>query len=326
MILFLYGHDTYRSRKKLEELKAKFSRDVDPSGLNLTTVDGAKAELSEMRAAIASAPFLAKKRMVVLKNAVSGAKKAEDEALKALFSQVPEETILAVFEEAGADDLDGKAAFDLLKKEKFYPEFAPMNPTQLASWIAQEAKARGVEFEKEAHRVYASVCGNDLWKVSSELDQLAAFAKARGRAIDAEAVRSLAHVRIEESLFDFLDAIGSRQTARAAQLLERLLDQGESEVAILNRIQGHVRSLLICADLAEHGRVSKEVLARNLGLHPFVAGKVLSQARYHRRAELAHLYEWLIEADRKLKTGGWPKPRMAVDLFLLKLAAQPSAA
>jgi DNA polymerase-3 subunit delta len=326
MILFLYGQDTYRSRKKLDEIKAKFLRDVDPSGLNLTVLDGAKAEISEMRAAASSSPFLAKKRLVILKNAISESKKAEDETLAELLEHVPEETILTIFEEAGADDLDGKISFERLKKEKFYPEFTRMNPTQLASWIAQEAKLRGVDFEKEAHRLYASVCGNDLWKVASELDQLSAFAKSRMTAIDAEGVRSLANVRVEENIFDFLDAIGSRRLDRAAQLLERLLDQGESEVALLSRVQTHVRSLLICADLSERGHVSKEVLARSLGLHPFVAGKVLSQARYHKRDELVQLYDWLIEADRRLKTGGWTKPRMAVDLFLMKLSGDQAQA
>ena len=321
MILFLYGQDTYRSKKKLEEIKAKFLRDVDPSGLNMAILEGGKTDAAEMRGAISSAPFLAKKRLVILKNAIDAAKKADDAVLASALENVPEETILTVFEEAAGEDLDGKEAFARLRGGKFYPEFTPLTPANLAGWIAQETKARGAEFEKEALRLYSNACGNDLWKVSTELDQLAAYAKSQSGQITLEIVRSLANIRTEENLFDFLDAVGAKRLDRAAQLLERLLEQGESEVAILSRLQAHMRSLLVCADLSETGGVTKDKLSRTLGLHPFVAGKVLSQTRYFTRAELANLYDWLIEADRKLKTGGWPKPRMAIDVFLIKLAA-----
>ncbi|MBI3627096.1 hypothetical protein HY224_03555 [Candidatus Uhrbacteria bacterium] len=57
MIFFLHGADTYRSRQKLKEIKDKFRKDVDPSGLNITVLDGAKADLDILSRAFMSAPF-----------------------------------------------------------------------------------------------------------------------------------------------------------------------------------------------------------------------------------------------------------------------------
>lgn len=325
MILFLYGEDTYRSKKKLDEIRAKFLRDIDPSGLNLQAIDGAKVELGDIRAAAFATPFLAKRRMVILTDAIGEAGKKEAEPLAEILGSVPEDTILVVRERAGAADLDGSPAFEKLKDGKFYPEFKPLGPKELQAWIAAEAKERGVEFEKDALVAYLPLAGTDAWKISGELDALAATARAAGTGrIAAADVRSLAHLQAEQSVFDFLDAVGTRRADLALRLFEALLEQGETEVALLSRMQSHVRGLLVASDLAASGQATKERLARELGVHPFAAAKLVSQSRYFKTPELERLFVWLIDADERLKKGGWPKPRMAVDLFLAELAKEPA--
>ena len=325
MILFLYGEDTYRSKKKLDEIKAKFLRDIDPSGLNLHQLDGEKAELDEIRSAVSASPFLAKKRMLVLQDAVASAGKKEAEPLAELMDSIPEETILVLRERVGASELEGQPAYDKLKKGKFYPEFKPLGPKELQAWILEEAKARGVEFLKDGLTAYLPVAGNDAWKVSGELDALAATARAEGtNRIGAESVRSLAHLQAAQSVFDFLDAVGSRRADLAARQLDILLEQGETEVSILSRLQAHVRGLLVAADLSVLGQATKERLSREIGVHPFAAAKLISQCRYFKPHELERLYVKLIDADEQLKRGGWPKARAALDLFLADIAKEPA--
>jgi DNA polymerase-3 subunit delta len=317
MILFLYGEDTYRSKKKLDEIRAKFLRDIDPSGLNLQQIDGEKAELGEIRAAVSAAPFLAKKRMLVLTDAIANAGKKEAEPLAELLDAVPDDTILVVRERASGADLEDAPAYAKLKGGKFYPEFKPLGPKELQAWILAEAKERGIEFSKDGLAAYAPVAGTDAWKISGELDAMAASVRASGTpVVTATVVQELAHLQAEQSVFDFLDAVGTRRPDLAAKLLERLLEQGETEVALLSRLQSHVRGLLVAADLSVLGQATKERLARELGVHPFAAAKLVSQSRYFKPQELERLYVKLIDADEMLKTGRWPKPRMALDLFI----------
>ena len=321
MILFLYGEDTYRSKKKLDEIRAKFLRDIDPSGLNLLQVDGEKAEIDDVRSAVSASPFLAKKRMVILQDAIASAGKKDAEPLAELMDAVPEDTILVVRERVGAAELEDAPAFEKLKGGKFYPEFKPLGPKEFHAWILAEAKERGVEFLKDGLTAYLPVAGNDAWKVSGELDALAATARASGtNRIDADAVRGLTHLQAEQSVFDFLDAVGTRRADLAARLLDLLLEQGETEVALLSRLQAHVRGLLVAADLSVLGQATKERLAREIGVHPFAAAKLVSQSRYFKPQELERLYVKLIDADEQLKRGGWPKARAALDLFLADIA------
>ena len=318
MVIFLFGEDVFRSRRKLNELKEKFLREVDPSGMNLAILEG-KADANELRAAVSAAPFLAPKRFVIAKGLIAAAKKAEAEALAEAIDAVPDETILVIHEEAGADDLDGSPAYEKLKGGKFYPEFKPLPPKQVETWVRDEAAVRGFAFAPDGLRDFLTDAGDDLWKLSAELDKLAAYAKAHDRAVNSEAVMSLTERQAEADLFAFLDALGTRQAGRAAQLLEGLLDRGESEVAVLNRIQSHVRNLLLVRELAAEGPLSRDRVAKELGMHPFVATKAIAQAERFTSEELKKLYATLIDADERLKTGGWASSRMAIDTFLLEL-------
>lgn len=325
MILFLYGEDSYRSIRKLEEIRAKFLRDIDPSGLNVTELDGEKAELGDLQAALASAPFLAKKRLVVAKGFLAAAGKKDGDALAEQLDRVPEDSILVVHERVSGADLEDSPGYRKLKDGKFYPEFKPLGPKELQAWIVAEAKARGVEFSNEGLAAYVPLAGTDAWKISGELDVLSALARASGGKIVPESVREIAHLESEESIFDFLDAIGTRRPDLAIQKMENLLQQGETEVSLLSRLQSHVRGLLVAADLAVLGQATKDRLARELGVHPFAAAKLVSQSRYYKPHELEALYVWLIDADEKLKRGGWPKPRLALDLFLARIAERSVA-
>jgi len=58
MIIFLYGEDTFLSRRKLNELKEKFLREVDPSGNGLVVLDGEKAAMEEINESISASSLL----------------------------------------------------------------------------------------------------------------------------------------------------------------------------------------------------------------------------------------------------------------------------
>ncbi|MCG2700566.1 hypothetical protein L6267_00165, partial [Candidatus Parcubacteria bacterium] len=71
MIIFIYGEDSFRSRRKLKELKDKFLAKVDPTGASLDIIDGEKASLANIGDAAGAGTLLAKKRMVVIENLFS---------------------------------------------------------------------------------------------------------------------------------------------------------------------------------------------------------------------------------------------------------------
>ena len=66
MIIFIYGADTFRSRRFLQELKDKFTRDVDPLAQNVNLIDGLTADLKTISGQADTGSLFAKKRLVII--------------------------------------------------------------------------------------------------------------------------------------------------------------------------------------------------------------------------------------------------------------------
>ena len=71
MIIFLYGKDTYRSKQQLKKMVDKFKIDRDPQGYNVVELDCEKEDSGKIMSEVLATPFLADKRMTVLKNLLS---------------------------------------------------------------------------------------------------------------------------------------------------------------------------------------------------------------------------------------------------------------
>ena len=72
MTIFLYGQDTYRSRKKLNEIIANYKK-VHKSGLNLIYFEGKDLDFEGVLSEIQQASIIVGKKMLVLKNVFSNA-------------------------------------------------------------------------------------------------------------------------------------------------------------------------------------------------------------------------------------------------------------
>src|SRR5680860_1315507 len=68
MIIFLYGHDSFRSRRVLHEMKAKFTKEIDTEENSLDTVDGQETTSEKINESINTGSLFARKRMLIVEN------------------------------------------------------------------------------------------------------------------------------------------------------------------------------------------------------------------------------------------------------------------
>ena len=119
MIIFLYGKDTYRSRQQLKKMVDKFKVDRDPQGFNVVELDCDKETGANIMQQLLTAPFLAEKKMIVLKNLLSASE--HKDFLSELMTRIdgkrlPEENIILFWE--GNDTFKTKNAKTLFEKLK----------------------------------------------------------------------------------------------------------------------------------------------------------------------------------------------------------------
>jgi len=318
MIFFFWGPDTYRSRKKLVEIKEKFLAEVDESGLNLTMIDGARADLTEFSKAVSTPPFLARKRLVVVENIISGAKKKEikEGVVEILDKKDLLKDLLLVFWEG--EDVDERTSlFKRLAREKYAQRFDLLDQRSLVNWLRLEVKGRGGSINTDALEALAGAVGNDLWNASTEIDKLIAYKDKK--VIERADVESLVKGKFDDNIFNFIDSIANKNKKLAHQLLSDQLNSGANELYLLTMLIRQFRILLLVKDLSESGGyLAKQQVASELGIHPYVAQKALAQVRNFTSTKLANIYKLLLSTDAKIKTS-YADSKVLFDLLLTKI-------
>lgn len=323
MIIFLYGEDTYRSSQKLTEIQNKFKKEVDPSGLNLTVLNGSGLKFEDFNQQVKASPFLARKRMVIIKNLISEnrSKSIQKEIVELLDqeSKNPDQDNIIVFWE-NTDYSKSKAKHALwerLKKEKFAQEFKPLSPRELNGWLEQAVKERQAKIEKAAISLLAASVGNDLWQMNNELEKLTNY--RQDKIITVNDIETMVKAKYDDDIFKFIDALGNNNKKQAVKLLSDQLNSGAEELYLLAMFIRQFRILLLTKDLqTDQPTITKDKIAKELQIHPFVAQKALYQARNFTAGQLNNIYQMLLNIDLQIKTTS-TKPKLLFDLFIAQI-------
>lgn len=179
----------------------------------------------------------------------------------------------------------------------------------MVGWIQREATARHVRLgpgaaQELAKRIGAFVSEGDIDRrrqshlAVGELEKLALYRP--DAPVSAEDVAALVPEAVPGSIWAFLDAVGSRQTRVAADLLERLLPATPPPVlvAVLHR---RVRDLIIARDLAAAGATPPQLMKALNAKKEWAVNKTIRQARGWSAEELDRALEGVLDFDAATK-------------------------
>lgn len=323
MIIFLYGQDSFRSNQKVAEIKNKFIKEVDPTSINITFLDGASLKFEEFNHQIKATPFLSRKRLIIIKNLINKNKAKEIakeivELLDAEKKNADQDNIIVFWEIDKKDKKKTKGElWKRLTKEKFAQEFKLLTPYELHAWIITEVKKHQGQIDSQAVFFLAATIGNDLWQMSNELDKLLSYKK--GELITVADIENLVKANFDDDIFKLIDALSARNKKVALKLISDQLSLGTNELALLATITRHFRILLLIKDWQKtEPRISEAEIAKNLHIHPYVAKKALNQVNNFTLDQLKHIYNKLLDIDLKIKTSA-AKPKTIFELFIAQI-------
>ena len=338
MLYLLHGDNEFARSEALAELRARLT---DPAwgDLNTTRLDGKRITLSELTHTCDVTPFFGSRLVIVeglLTRLASGGRKAAgetgDEAaepseaarsfnagLAAYLPRLPETTHLLLVEPKTVAKTNTvlKAAQSLGQRAQVQ-EFAPLNVKkgEVVRWLTDRAQRKGGIVQPAAVTLLAAYAGNDLRLLDQELDKLLTYV-GPGQAVTEADVRRLVNAAQQTSIFDMVDAIGSRDSRAALALLHELLDAGEAPLYLLFMITRQFR-ILLQVRLLQPANLAPAELASRLGQHPFVIDKALKQARQFTLPHLEAILRRLLQADLALKSSGI-NPVLELDLLVVGL-------
>jgi len=334
MYYILHGDDEFTRSEQVN----KFRKDMgDPqfADLNITWLDGRKATVSEIAHACDAMPFLGDKRLVIVEGLLTrlearGKSESDEESgnelpasgvakdLIAYLEHLPESTRLVFAESktlAKNNSVLKHADATRDKKQAHVKEFPKLKPRDVPGWIQKRVQAKNGKMELPAAHALAEHVGADLRLLDNEIEKLITY--RRGGAVTANDVNELVAAVKESSVFDFVDALGKRQTKTALDLLHHQLEHGNDALPLFGMMVRQFRLLLQMKDLAARG-MTLAVANQQMKLHPFAAQKMWEQSLNFTLPRLEEIYRRLLETDIAIKTGR-SEPLVALDVLVVEL-------
>jgi len=317
-----HGDDDLRIDEEVSGIVAKMNE--QPNGdLNTAHFDGTAASVPEVLGAALAYPFLADKRLVIVRDMLTwvtrkGAGETGKQAVEGLLSGLPAlpEWARVVFVERGKLS-DSNKILKLAQSDPNGYEKAFAAPKDSTSWIVKRAKeVYHTSIDPAAATALASVTVCDLRRADNELFKLVSYV-AGERAINEADVTLLTPYVAEASMFEMVDALAEGRGKVAIALVHRLVEQEDDVFGLYGMITRQFRLLLLAKEHLVNGGSPKEI-ASAISVHPYVAEKLAKQARSFSLEQLETIYRALQDYDFKMKTGQI-KPFLALDLLIAGL-------
>jgi len=298
----IYGEDNFRAKQKIKQIKEKYVS-ASLGDTNLKIIEGKEVSFDQIVREIWAIPFLAKSRLLIIKNLLKEGKKDTQEKTAEFLKKIPSSTVV-FFQEDGLPD-KRTVLYKRLNQPGKAQEYKLLEEEQLKRWIKKEVEGRGGEIESDAVALLAEYVGPDLWRMTNEINKLIAYRLSqKPEIINIEDVKLLVSPEIKSDIFKLIDAIGAKNFRAAISEYEKLLKAGENELYILSMIVYQFRNLLIVKDLIERSpRIDRWQIAKKTGLHPFVVQKTLYQIKNFTLDKLKEIYGALLDFDVAIKTG-----------------------
>jgi len=315
MYYFFFGENYYLIKKKVSAIKNKFLLS-DPSSLNISEFSGDDLDPGKFWSAVLALPFLAKKRLIIVKNLLLENK--DDDFKKDLakkLNKIPL-TSLVFFVEDGTPD-KRSALFKALNKTKISQNFTASSVDLISNIVAEALQETGIAISDEARKKFLLYVGVDSFRAENEISKLVLFAKNQKLVeINSDLVEDMVRPANSAGIFEFIDAIGGKNKENASILLTKLLESGENELYILTMIIYQYRNMLIVQDYLKRG-IHPSQIAKMAKIHPFVVQKITSILKKHQEALLIAHYLDLGEYDSAIKTG-----RLDIKVALLMIISK----
>ncbi len=331
MLYILLGEDDYSLDQALEKIKGSIG-DQTLLATNTDNLDGQQVTLSQLTVACETFPFLAERRLVVIRGLLErfeskkryGQKKTarlpnQQNQCKLMadhLNQIPDTTI-AVLIDARASSHN--PLFKALSGKAQVKSFPLLRGARLRQWVQQRVKREGGSISPQAVELLARVVGSNLWVMASEIDKLLLFTSRR--QIEAEDIKTLVSYAQQASVFSMVDAILEFKIGLAEGVLQQLLQEGAAPAYLLVMLSRQVRMIVRAKELRRQGKAGMGIQTR-LGLtSEFALNKTLEQAGRYTMERLKGVYHRLLEADLAIKTGKYDG-ELALSILVADLCQQ----
>ncbi len=332
-LYLFYGPEEYLKRNYIEQIeKALLTEEF--LLMNKVVLEG-KVTPSAIIDNCQVPPLFSDRRVVIVKNSglFKGSKRVKDEGknegnpdikakgsnkkrdeLTAFLQELPKHVCL-IFSET---EIDKRIKyFGLIKTNGFIVEFDYKKSSDLTEWVIKRVAELGHETDPRTAAMIVDYCEVGMDDILNEIIKLCSYAGDRRRITESD-VEKICTKSVKSRIFDLTDAIGAKQTAKALALLNDMETIKEPMPKVMYMINRQFRQLVQVRLMLKDG-ASQAQIASHFKLFPFIAGKLIKQAKSFSQEKLEQAISTGLELDLAIKNGRLDN-KAAVELMIIDLS------
>ena len=252
----------------------------------------------EILNAASTLPFMAKRRLVVLKD-FHQFTSSSIKALTPYFREPAESACMVVLsQKAPASSLD----FDW----KIYP--LNINERDIPEWLRQTALKKGIKLTDDAIDHLIDYVGFEIGPLMMEIEKLSLLEK---KTVSSKDLTDSISMMREYTTFDLVDSIVSGQNARAFRILQALFSGRSDPPAIIGTLNWHYKQFYsLWVNKGKRPAKMREKTYRTL----------VKYVPSFKEENFCRIFQNLHEADLGVKSSG--RPELVLEVLLIKLLQQ----
>lgn len=305
---FFFGSEEYLIKFYTGRVRhAILGEDDTLSVFNHYVLKWGEDSAEELESALAAVPMMADKTLVEL---YCDFKKIKDHSEFADFfsSFDADSTVFLLIATADSFDAGNYTRNKATEGYKVYSkllkpvDFCSQTPSELKKWITRRFSKDSLAIDAPALEAILERCGKDMFRLSGELDKLAAAALARGLDhIPAELVSEITVSNEEDNAFALANAIMNGNRKMALSELAACKRRQEKAPMVLGSVSKAMCDMLTISILMKSG-CDKSEIAKKLKIHEYKVGLYMDAVRNTETARLRAAADRCREADVMMKT------------------------
>ncbi|PJE74156.1 MAG: hypothetical protein COV02_00040 [Candidatus Terrybacteria bacterium CG10_big_fil_rev_8_21_14_0_10_41_10] len=294
MIYLFHGKDTYRSKRKLNDVIASFRN--KGSNFAFFNIEEGGFSFLLMEELLRSQSLFEKKNVVVF-NRIFEDVLAREFILKKL-KEISESPNIFLFweEDVKKSYLDEISEF--ISKAQ---EFGLLEKNKVKDFLGEELKNIGLKIDVLKEVEIIEKYGSDLWGIISEIEKIALMNDLKIK--DSSARKDYDYNLEKVNIFHITDAFGRKDKKTAWVLYQKALLSGLPAEEVFWKLSWQVKNILLVKRMSEELKKDKEEIIRETGLNPFVVKNCLNFAKNFEAEKLSALYLALIDIYHKARSG-----------------------
>ncbi len=325
-IYLLDGDDEFAINESITKIISRLG-DANIAEMNTTRLDGRSFSLSQLKDAVATVPFLASKRLVILSHPTSRLKeKPEQEEFINYLSAIKPTSKLVLVEydfltterekkDSRLNWLEKWATSPAQAKRVYIRHHPQPSGGLMVKWIQDHVKGMSGQITPKAVVLLANQIGDDTRLASQEITKLLTYVNF-ARPVDVDDVEHLTPLTAKIGDFELVNALRDKDQHKAQALLHRSL-QEDDPLRILQSIVYQIRVLIIAREiLDEQGSIND--FPKSLKISYYPAKLALESATHYSIKLLETIYHRLLDLDEAIKTGQMDAD-LALELLVIEL-------